>query len=161
MNKRSVLGPAIALLAASILLTACGSGSSMPTSSSGSPASATYPSPTETPVVVLGGPLSTVTPRAGAQKGRTLPGNAVSVHMTGGSLLFVVLTVPKTAVFHCVLEAPGPQTRRVPTQVTVTSKSGFKTYRVSPSQPLTPGPYILRFGGSGRFQMSVYETGAQ
>ena len=39
VNRRSVLGPAVAVLAASVLLSACGSGSKAPASSSGSPAS--------------------------------------------------------------------------------------------------------------------------
>jgi hypothetical protein len=109
--------------------------------------------------VVLGGFLSTVTPRDGAQKGRTLPGGHVMVQVTGGSLLFVVLTSPKTAVFQCLLYAL-PQHRKVPIHVAVTSTRGFKTYHVRPSKPLTLGPYQLDFGGSGRFQMALYETGA-
>ena len=98
--------------------------------------------------MVFGGPLSTVTPRAGAQKGRTLLGNSVTVHVTGGSLLFVVRTIPKTAVFRCVLYAL-PSQRKVPIHVAVTTKYGWKTYQVRPSQPLTPGPYGLRFRRNG------------
>jgi hypothetical protein len=157
MNRRRMLGPAVAVLAASVLLSACGGGSKAPASSSGLPASTTFP--TGTPVVAFGGPLSTVTPRDGAQKGRALPGNSVVVHVTGGSLLFVVQTFPKTAVFRCVLYA-DPQLSKVPLHVTVTSDNGIKTYHVSPAQRLTPGPYTLRFGGSGQFGLSLYETGA-
>jgi hypothetical protein len=154
-----MLGQAVTVLAATVLLTACGGGSKAPSSSSGSPTPTTSPSSLGTPVVVFGGPLGTTTPREGPQKGHTLPDNGVTVHVTGRSLLFVVLTSPKTAVFRCAFYAL-PQQRKVPIHVAVTSTHGFKTYRVRPSKPLTPGPYVLRFGGKGRFQMSVYEPDA-
>ena len=156
MNGRGVLGRAVAVLAASVVVNGCG-GATAPTSSS--PVSTTSPSSSSPLVVALGGPLSTVTPRAGALKGHTLPGGHVLVHLTGGSLLFVVRTVPKAAVFRCALYAL-PHQRKVPTSVTVTSSHGSKTYEVRPSEPLAPGPYRLDFGGAGRFQMSLYEPEA-
>jgi hypothetical protein len=159
VNRRDVLGPAVAILVACVVLSACGGGAKASASSSASPASGTSPSPVGAPVVVFGGPLTTVTPRGGAQKGRTLPGSSVMIHVNGGSLLFVVVPFPKTAVFHSVLYAL-PQLRRVPIHVTVTTKYGWKTYHVRPSQPLTPGAYELRFGGEGRYQMSIYEPGS-
>ena len=109
--------------------------------------------------MVFGGPLNTVTPQGGALKGRTLPGGYVTVHVTGGSLLFVIRTMPTTAVFQCLLYAL-PQLRKVPIRVAVKTTFGFKTYYVRTSKPLTPGPYQLRYGGAGRFQMALYETGA-
>ena len=154
-----MLGPAVAVLAASALLSACGGGSKAPASSSGSPASTTSPSSVGTPVVVFGGPLNTVTPQGGALKGRRLPGGYVTVHVTGGSLLFVVLTWPKTAIFQCALYAL-PQLRKVPIHVAVKTTYGYKTYYVRTSKPLTPGPYQFRYGGAGRLQMALYETGA-
>jgi len=160
MIRRSVLGLAVAVLAATVLLSACGSGSKAPSSSSAWPIPDASLMSLGPAYVAIGGPLRTFTPQAGAQEGRTLLGNSIVVHVTGGSLLFVVSTIPKTAVFHCVLYAL-PQQRRVPIQVAVTTKYGWKTYQVRPSQPLAPGPYELRFGGSGQFGMSLYETGAR
>jgi hypothetical protein len=156
MNKRIMLGPAAAMLAASLLLSACGGSSKAPASSSGSPA---FHTSTGTPVVVLGGALNTVTPQGGALKGHTLPGGYLTVHVTEGSLLFVVQTTPTTAVFRCLLYAL-PQTSKVPISVTVKTTNGYKTYYVRPSKPLMPGPYQLRYGGSGRFEMALYEVGA-
>lgn len=153
-----MLGPVVAALAASVLLCACGGGAKAPGSNSGSPT----PSPSSsvgTRVVVFGGFLARVKPQGGALKGRTLPGGYVDVNMDRGSLLFVVRTMPKTATFQCWLYA-APQLRKVPIQVTETSTYGFKTYYVRPSKPLAPGPYQLVYGGTGRFQMSLYEIGA-
>lgn len=112
-----------------------------------------------TPLVTLGGPLTTNTPRAGAQKGRKLPGEGVSVHVTHGSLVFFVQTSPKTAVFQYALHAPWTD-RKVPLKVKVMSFHGFKGYEIRPSTVLTPGFYSLRFGGSGYYSISVYEPSA-
>ena len=99
MNRRDVPTPALAVLIACVVLSGCGGGAKAPASSSGSPASGTSRSTAGTPVVVFGGPLTNITPQGGAQKGRTLPGSYATVHLSGGHLLFVVLTFPKTAVF--------------------------------------------------------------
>ena len=108
---------------------------------------------------MYGGVLSTVTPQGGSHKGHTLPGGYLTVHVTGGGLLFVVQTMPTTAVFRCLLYAL-PQTTKVPISVTVKTIVGYKTYYVRPSKPLTPGPYQLVYGGTGQFEMALYETGA-
>ena len=159
MGRHSRLGPAVAVLAASVLLSACGGGQKVPASNSTSPAASTSPSSAGTPVAVYGGVLSTVTPQRGSHKGHTLPGGYLTVHVTGGSLLFVVRTMPTTAVFQCQLYTL-PQLRKVPIRVTVKTTFGYKTYKVLPSTRLTPGPYQLVYGGTGRFEMALYETGA-
>ena len=109
--------------------------------------------------MVFGGFLKSYTPQGGALKGRTQPGAYVTIHVTGGSRLFVVITMPKTAVFQCLLYAL-PQLRKVPIRVAVKTTYGVKTYYVRPSKPLTPGPYQFVYGGAGQFQMALYESGA-
>lgn len=159
VSRGSLLVP-LAALSAAFLLSACSGGSQPATSNSGSPASVPSMFPTGTPVVILGGNLSTYTPQGGAQKGRTLPGAKLEVHVTEGSLLFVVSIVPKTAVFSCVLHTLDLQNREVPIHVSVTSKYGSKTYHVRPSEPLSPGWYMLEYGGVGQYGLSLYRTGA-
>jgi len=151
-----MLGPVLAMLAASVLLSACGGGSKAPAPSSGSPY-LPYPG---TPVAVVGGVLNTVTAQGGAQKGRKQPGGYITVSVPVGSLLFIIRTMPQTAVFRYRLYEL-PELREVPTRVTVKTISGFKALYVRPSAPLAPSLYQLVYGGTGRFQMAVYEVGAR
>ena len=148
VHRHAILWPGVVALVATALLAACG-GSKTPAPSSTSP------------IVSYGGVLSTVTPTAGAQKGRTLPGGTLIVHVSAGTLRFVVSTYTKHATFTCQLyNRPQLNLEPVPIRITVKATHGLKSYDVQPTKALPPGPYFFRYGGRGRFTLALYEPGA-